>query len=203
MKVIFITLSLSFIYSSAIAETRIFKLGYIDLKNDVSYSDWGRHPVDIRSKHSKEHRAIDGARLGVIDSEKYERMTKTKITLDYLSFSEEKKLLTFFKSEKPNLYNAILLDLNLKNLNNIIGSLKEKNKVIFFNVSNSSNLLRTNVCAGNLYHTYPSDMMKTDALAQFLVQKKWNKTLLLTGSLDKDISSSDSFKLSSRKRAYW
>ena len=33
----------------------------------------------------------------------------------------------------------------------------------------------------NLYHTYPSDMMKTDAIAQFLVQKKWNKTLILTG----------------------
>ena len=28
--------------------------------------------------------------------------------------------------------------------------------------------------------------MRTDSLAQFLVEKKWNKTLMLTGSLEED-----------------
>ena len=37
------------------------------------------------------------------------------------------------------------------------------------------------------------------ALAQFLVQKRWNKTLVLTGSLNQDILLSKSFKESSKK----
>ena len=42
-------------------------------------------------------------------------------------------------------------------------------------------------------------MMKTDALAQFLVQKKWNKTLILKGTLKEDTDLSNSFKDSSKK----
>ena len=42
-------------------------------------------------------------------------------------------------------------------------------------------------------------MMKTDAIAQFLVQKRWNKTLLLTGSLNEDTALTKSFKTSAKK----
>ena len=41
--------------------------------------------------------------------------------------------------------------------------------------------------------------MKTDAIAQFLVRKRWNKTLILTGSLTEDAELTKSFKLSSKK----
>ena len=110
-----------------------------------------------------------------------------------------KKLLTFLNSEKPNEFKVILLDLNLQNFKNIRSSIKEKSDIIFFNISNAHNSLRVEGCINNLYHTYPSNMMKTDAIAQFLVQKKWNKTLILTGSLNEDIEMSQSFKESSKK----
>ena len=109
------------------------------------------------------------------------------------------KLLTFLNSEKPNEFSSILLDLNLQNFKNIKSSIKEKIRIIFFNISNPHNSLRAEGCINNLYHTYPSNMMKTDAIAQFLVQKKWNKTLILTGSLNEDIEMSQSFKESSKK----
>ena len=119
MKISFITLPLLLLYFFSYAETKIFKIGYIDLKDDIRYSDWGRHPVDIRSSHRNEHRAIDGAKLGVIDSKKFERITKTQIVLDHLRYSDEKKLLNFFKSDVINEYDAVLLDLNLKILQNL------------------------------------------------------------------------------------
>ena len=69
MKSILIVL-LFFIYNILVqAETKIFQIGFIDLQDDIRYSDWGRHPVDIRSSHSKQHRAVDGARLAIIDAE--------------------------------------------------------------------------------------------------------------------------------------
>ena len=41
--------------------------------------------------------------------------------------------------------------------------------------------------------------MRTDSLAQFLVDKKWNKTLMLTGSLEEDKKYANSFKKSAKK----
>ncbi len=199
MKIFFLTLSLIILYFPVSAETKLFKVGYIDLKDDIRYSDWGRHPVDIRSRHSKQHRGVDGAMLGTIDSEKFVRITKAKIILEHLRFSDEKKLLNFFYSERVNDYNAILLDLNLKILKDTLVGIKKNSQVIFFNISNPDNSLRTNACVDNLYHVYPSDMMKTDAIAQFLVRKRWNKTLILTGSLTEDAELTKSFKLSSKK----
>ena len=68
MKLTFLILPLLFFCFYVNAELRAFKVGYIDFRDDIRYSDWGRHPVDIRSSHSVEQRPIDGARLGVIDS---------------------------------------------------------------------------------------------------------------------------------------
>ena len=78
------------------AQTKVFKIAFIDLQDDIRYSEWGRHPVDIRSNHSKKTRPVDGARLGIIDAEKYERITKTKIILKQFRFKNEKKFF-FFK----------------------------------------------------------------------------------------------------------
>ncbi len=199
MRLIFITLSLLFIYFSVHSETIKFKIGFLDLKNDIRYSDWGRHPVDIRSNYKKYERPIDGDRLGVIDSKKFERITKTEIILDHFRFKDDIELINFLNSVSPDDYSAILLDLNLKAFKDIQTSIKDKNKIIFFNISNSYNSLRVESCLNNLYHTFPSDMMKTDAAAQFLVQKKWNKTLLLRGPLNEDVELSKSFKTSAKK----
>ena len=57
---------------------KIFNIGFIDYKHDKRYSDWGRHPVDIRSQHNKESRAVDGAKLGIIEAKKLQRITKTE-----------------------------------------------------------------------------------------------------------------------------
>ena len=51
MNTIVVSFFLFFVYFSLFAENRYFKIGFIDLENDIRYTDWGRHPVDIRSKH--------------------------------------------------------------------------------------------------------------------------------------------------------
>lgn len=49
------------------------------------------------------------------------------------------------------------------------------------NVGASADRLREADCRRNLLHTALSDRMKTDALAQALVARRWNQVLLLTG----------------------
>ena len=199
MNKIIISFFLFFLNLHLVAETKIFKVGLIDYNYDIRYAKWERPPVDIRSKHSIENRAIDGAKLGIIDSKKLQRITKTEITLDHLRVKNEDALIDLIYSKKLKDYNSILLDINLNNFEKIKDIIVSNTNIIFFNISDPNNLLRINFCLDNFYHTYPSNMMRTDALAQFLVQKKWNKTLILTGSLKYDNLLAKSFKTSANK----
>ncbi|MDB5954866.1 branched-chain amino acid ABC transporter substrate-binding protein [Ramlibacter sp.] len=53
--------------------------------------------------------------------------------------------------------------------------------VILFNTAAPEDALRAAQCATNLLHTLPSHAMQMDAIAQLLVQRKWNRPLVLVG----------------------
>ena len=115
MNKIIISFFLFFLNLHLVAETKIFKVGLIDYNYDIRYAKWERHPVDIRSKHSIENRAIDGAKLGIIDSKKLQRITKTEITLDHLRVKNEDALIDLIYSKKLKDYNynnSILSDIS-------------------------------------------------------------------------------------------
>lgn len=180
-------------------EIKSYNFIMLDKKYDKRYSDWGVHPVDIRSKYNKEKRAIDGARLAIKESEKFIRLSKTKFTLDYLSLESDKELKEFFKNKNNLEYDSILLDLDYQSINIIFSDIKANESQIFFNISTANNELRKNSCLENLLHTFPSTSMITDAIAQYLVEKKRNKVLMLTGPLEEDLQYSKSFKDSAKK----
>ena len=54
-------------------------------------------------------------------------------------------------------------------------------RIPVLNLSAADDRLRGADCRARLYHLYPSERMRADALAQTLVARKWSKLLLLTG----------------------
>jgi ABC transporter substrate binding protein (PQQ-dependent alcohol dehydrogenase system) len=50
----------------------------------------------------------------------------------------------------------------------------------------NSDVLREGQCSISLFHLAPSQRMQTDSVAQWLVQRKWSKILLLIGPEDQD-----------------
>jgi ABC transporter substrate binding protein (PQQ-dependent alcohol dehydrogenase system) len=54
-------------------------------------------------------------------------------------------------------------------------------KIPVLNLSAADDRLRAADCRARLYHLYPSERQRADALAQTLVARKWSKLLLLTG----------------------
>jgi ABC transporter substrate binding protein (PQQ-dependent alcohol dehydrogenase system) len=54
-------------------------------------------------------------------------------------------------------------------------------KLPVLNVGAADDRLRQQDCRARLYHLLPSERMRSDALAQTLVSRKWSKLLLLTG----------------------
>jgi ABC transporter substrate binding protein (PQQ-dependent alcohol dehydrogenase system) len=59
-------------------------------------------------------------------------------------------------------------------------------KLPVLNVGNSGDALREKDCRANLFHLLPSERMRSDALAQSLVARKWSNVLVLTGSSTDD-----------------
>lgn len=72
-------------------------------------------------------------------------------------------------------------------------------ELLIFNVSAADDALRQAQCQAHLYHTIPNHGMQTDALAQFLVFKKWRNVLLLQGPLDDDKLIATAFENSARR----
>jgi ABC transporter substrate binding protein (PQQ-dependent alcohol dehydrogenase system) len=57
---------------------------------------------------------------------------------------------------------------------------------LLFNIGSGADALRGSGCAANLLHTYPSEAMRSDALAQFLAARSWGQALVLYGPRPQD-----------------
>ena len=59
-------------------------------------------------------------------------------------------------------------------------------KLPVINLGDASDRLRQQDCRARLFHIAPSERMRSDALAQTLVARKWSKLLLLVGPSEQD-----------------
>ena len=58
--------------------------------------------------------------------------------------------------------------------------------IVILNASATDDSLRAQECRANIFHIIPSRAMRADALAQFLVKKKWDEWLLVVGPQPED-----------------
>jgi ABC transporter substrate binding protein (PQQ-dependent alcohol dehydrogenase system) len=72
-------------------------------------------------------------------------------------------------------------------------------KIPIINIGASDDNLREGDCLANLYHMLPSERMRTDALAQALMARKWTQVLLLNGSTAEDIKRSQTAQASMKR----
>jgi ABC transporter substrate binding protein (PQQ-dependent alcohol dehydrogenase system) len=68
-----------------------------------------------------------------------------------------------------------------------IADLPEAEDALIFNVGAEDDRLRTDDCRANLFHIVPSRAMKADALAQYLVWKRWRSWFLVHGTAEPDL----------------
>lgn len=80
-----------------------------------------------------------------------------------------------------------------------IADLPEAKGALLFNASAPDRHLRDTDCRANLLHTMPSDAMRTDALAQFLVKRRWDQLALIEGTYPDDTAFADSLRASLTK----
>jgi ABC transporter substrate binding protein (PQQ-dependent alcohol dehydrogenase system) len=79
----------------------------------------------------------------------------------------------------------IVADLEAKDLLAVADLPEAKNSVIF-NIRLSDDALRQEQCRANIFHVAPSWAMRADALAQYLIWKKWPRWFLVKGTAPSD-----------------
>lgn len=80
-----------------------------------------------------------------------------------------------------------------------IADLPQAAGAILFNASSPATALRSDACRANLLHTAASLPMRTDALAQFLVKRRWDALALITGTHAPDLAYAAALKASLTK----
>jgi len=139
-----------------------------------------------------------GARLAIDDSNTTGKFLQQHFTLTSFEFTEQQNLLSRLKEEFSRGKAIFVLDASLSVLKEINLWAQNKN-ILLFNIGEFSNSIRSNQCLNTILHTAPSNAMKTDALAQWLLYRRLTKVLLVRGEKPADIALATSFRRSAKR----
>lgn len=139
-----------------------------------------------------------GAKLAINDSNTTGKFLKQHFKINYFIATKASQFLDYLNGEYQQGRRIFILEAPLTQLVAVDRWAKNKS-VLLFNVSESADELRNSQCLTSVFHTIPSNAMKSDALAQWLLYRRMNKVLLIKGNKVEDIQLAISFKRAAKR----
>ena len=171
-----------------------FTIGYIELKKDPRYK---KKRLLARFAGQALGRPFAGAEVAIKEVKYHGIDIDTALLLERKTVKKE-ALSSAVEAFQAKGVQFIILDLPSTETAELIKKFKGKD-IAFFNATSYDNTLRNEFCQANLYHTLPSHAMLMDALAQYLISKKWKNILLLEGELAEDKQMSSAFEIAAKR----
>ena len=170
------------------------------IKVDISYIKLVQQkPATFTNFFKKpENSGYLGAMLAINDSNTTGKFLQQHFELNLLTATKEEQFLGELDNQYQQGQRIFILEAPMSLLNAVDDWAKNKS-VLLFNVSESSDELRHSQCLASIFHTIPSNAMKSDALAQWLLYRRLNKVLLIQGSKAEDKQLAQSFKRSAKR----
>lgn len=128
---------------------------------------------------------LAGARQAIADNDTTGRFLKQRFELDAVTVPPDGDPAAALRELAGKGHRIVVLDLPGETAG-ALARLPEASGLLLFNAGSSDDSLRAGLCAPNLLHTMPSRSMLADALAQYLVRKRWTKWFLITGQRPED-----------------
>lgn len=144
-----------------------------------------RPPVLANLDEAAEDEGRAGAELAVADNRTTGRFLKQDVTLEAVTLPEDGDAAAALRALIAAGHRLVVLDLPGGEAGTL-AALPEAAGVTLFNAGSTDDRLRGEGCARNLLHTIPSRAMQADALAQYLVSKRWTRWFLVTGGRPED-----------------
>jgi len=131
--------------------------------------------------------AVAGAELAINDNNTTGRFLNQEFTLEVVQDLAAEALLAEVESRVSRGASFVVLDVRPQTVLALADRLKDT-EVLLLNAGSSDDVLRGQECRRNLVHTAPSRSMLADALAQYLVWKRWRRWFLVTGPDSADVA---------------
>ena len=126
-----------------------------------------------------------GARMAIMENNTTGRFMKQRFELREKIVPVRGDVVAAFKELVGDGFRFIVANLSPGSLLRV-ADLPEAKEVLIFNAGAPDDILRNEQCRANILHTIPSRAMMADALAQYLVWKRWPKWFLVVGRRKED-----------------
>jgi ABC transporter substrate binding protein (PQQ-dependent alcohol dehydrogenase system) len=130
---------------------------------------------------------VAGAELALRDNNTTGRFTNQNFTLTVERVPIGGDAVASLRSLVASGHRFVLVDAPAETLLELADSVKGED-VLLFNIRAPDERLRQEDCRANVLHIAPDRFMLADALAQYLVWKKWQRWLVLTGAFPDDLA---------------
>jgi ABC transporter substrate binding protein (PQQ-dependent alcohol dehydrogenase system) len=124
---------------------------------------------------------VAGARLAINDNNTTGRFLQQEFALEVVQGANAEELVGEVKKRVDAGAAFVIADSSPQTLIALADALKGRD-VLILNAGSSDDRLREADCRPNVVHTTPSRAMLADALAQYLVWKRWRRWLLVRGT---------------------
>jgi ABC transporter substrate binding protein (PQQ-dependent alcohol dehydrogenase system) len=141
---------------------------------------------------------IAGAKLGITDNNTTGRFMNQEFKLEPVEDSDPAKLIQDVVAKVDAGMHFVVVDATPDTLLKLADALKGK-EALLINYSAPDDSLREENCRPQVLHAAPTRTMLADALAQYLVWKKWNKWLLVLGPTEKDKLYADAIRRAAKR----
>ena len=166
--------------AAQVAEMIKVPIGY--LKQEV------KRPIPLSRLHAEpEDYGIAGALMALKDNNTTGKFTKQEFTLDVERVPIGGDAVAALQRLVDSGHHFILVDAPAETLLALSDAVKGKD-VLLFNVRAEDEELRQEQCRANVLHTAPDRYMLADALAQYLVWKRWQRWLVVKGPFPEDLA---------------
>jgi ABC transporter substrate binding protein (PQQ-dependent alcohol dehydrogenase system) len=129
-------------------------------------------------------KGFPGAQLGISDNNTTGRFTGQVYTLDKIVVPLQGDSYQVFKDKVLNQYAFVIADLSASQLEKI-SELAKPDQMLILDANTTDDALRTK-CLPQVLYILPSRAMRTDALAQYMMKKRWSKWFLVVGPAKED-----------------
>jgi len=165
----------------------------------IGYLQWvpDQGPVLSNVIPEPEDAGLRGAELAIADNSTTGKFLGQTYSLESNVADSEEDAVAAFETMRQNGTELFVVNAPAQTLQTMMG--KAGDNTLIFNAGAKDDALRTRQCHPNLLHTMPSYSMLTDALGQWLNQRRWNEVFLITGPTEADKGWADAFRRSAKR----
>ena len=139
-----------------------------------------------------------GAELGINDNNTTGEFTGQQFNLKKFIVPLAGNVVETFNKELANKFSFVVLNLPSDQINRL-ADLPAAKSMLLFDVATVDDALRNEQCRSNVLHILPSRAMRADALAQYMMKKRWSKWFLVIGPTQEDRLFADAIKRAAKR----